>query len=460
MTAARHRFANSLTARTIGLSALVAVIAALVTLVVSFPLISQGARAQAQDDLARLADVSVAAVQGPADAATIARLRSQFRSEGVTAYLVGPGLAPVADLDPGLQREVAEGSAVSTTAAIGGQDNFVAGRPVGRGFALFLVAPIGAADSVVGDELRRLLVALVVGVSAAAVIGLLAARRVTRPLRRAAETAERLSAGERGLRLDTSGPTEVGDIAESLNRLGDSLATSEGRQREFLVSVSHELRTPLTSIRGYSEALADGMVADTPATGAVMADEAKRLDRLVTDLLDLARLGAVDVAVDVADVDLTELVSRAERAWRSRCEDAGVPLRLDVPDTAVVVRADPDRVRQIVDNLAENALRVTPAGSPIVFAAAADGAFGLVSVRDGGPGLDEQDMVIAFEPAALHARYRGIRSVGTGVGLALVGRLAARMGGEARVWSAPEGGAAFGVRLPRPPAGARSGPTS
>jgi two-component system sensor histidine kinase BaeS len=105
-------------------------------------------------------------------------------------------------------------------------------------------------------------------------------------------------------------------------------------------------------------------------------------------------------------------------------------------------------LRQIVDGLAENALRVTPSSRPIVFALATRPAEVIVQVRDGGPGLTDDDFVVAFDRSALYDRYRGIRRVGTGVGLALVAGLAARLGGRAEAGRAPEGGAAFTVHFP------------
>ncbi len=164
----------------------------------------------------------------------------------------------------------------------------------------------------------------------------------------------------------------MAELADALNRLSAALATSEGREREFLLSVSHELRTPLTAVRGYAEALADGVVppADVGRTGPVMLAEAERLDRLVGDLLDLARLRAQDFRLDLGDVDLTQLVQQAGEVWRDRCGREGVELLVQTTGAPLVVRTDPTRVRQIVDGLAENALRVTPAGRPIVLASA------------------------------------------------------------------------------------------
>jgi two-component system sensor histidine kinase BaeS len=112
------------------------------------------------------------------------------------------------------------------------------------------------------------------------------------------------------------------------------------------------------------------------------------------------------------------------------------------------VRTDPIRLRQIIDNLAENALRVSPPDSVIVISVRDAGAWGIVEVRDSGPGLTDEDVPVAFDPGVLHERYRGVRPVGTGLGLALVARLASGLGGSAEAGVAPEGGARFTVRLP------------
>ena len=180
-----------------------------------------------------------------------------------------------------------------------------------------------------------------------------------------------------------------------------------------------------------------------------MTAEDDRLYRLVADLLYLSRLDAVDLTIQPIDVDLVALADEAAQVWRARCDRVGVVFRAELPTQPLWARTDPVRTRQIIDNLAENALRVTPAGRPIVLAVGGAGAWAAVAVRDGGPGLTADDRRVAFEPAALYSRYQGVRKVGSGVGLALVGRLAARLGGVARADLAPEGGAAFTVFLPR-----------
>jgi len=215
--------------------------------------------------------------------------------------------------------------------------------------------------------------------------------------------------------------------------------------------VSHELRTPLTAIRGFSEALADGVVepADVRVTGGTLVAEAERLDRLVSDLLDLARLGAQDFRVELGAVDPVALIEAAADVWRQRCTAEGVDFAVELPAAGLpLVRTDPVRVRQILDGLAENALRVTPAGRPIVLAARADGRGVVIEVRDGGPGLTDDDLAVAFDRSVLYERYRGVRRVGTGLGLALVAALAGRLGASVSAGHAAEGGSAFRLTVP------------
>jgi two-component system sensor histidine kinase BaeS len=259
-----------------------------------------------------------------------------------------------------------------------------------------------------------------------------------------------MAGGERNVRLTPEGPVEIAEIAEGINSLNSALVLSEGRQRDFLLSVSHELRTPLTAVRGYGEALADGVIPedDIAQTGIIIGAEAARLNQLVTDLLDLARLGAVDFPFEMNEVDVRQLLLDAGEVWKSRCNPIGVTFTTEIPDESVLVITDPIRLRQVIDNLMENALRVTPDGERIVLALlVADGSF-TVQVRDSGPGLQPNDAEVAFEPGVLYERYRGVRPVGTGIGLALVGRLSRGLGGSAKVETAPEGGAAFLVKFP------------
>ena len=446
--------------------AAVAGIAVLIAALAAWPLLSSAADTSARRALSRTADLTANLLQNsnvgasPLPAGVTRQLRAMFAPQEVSAYLVAAESvatdadAPMTDEDIAT---VTSGGQVSAKRSIGGDDYYVEGRSIGNGLGVLLVQPAAVAQDLSRPALTRLLLALLLGLGVAALIGYLLARRITRPLAQAAAAANAMSSGQRDIRVDPDGPAEVADLAVALNGLAAALNDSEGRQREFFLTVSHELRTPLTSIKGYAEALSDGIVegAEVPGVAAVVRSEADHLDRLVADLLDLARLGAVDVHVEPIDLDLAVLGAEAASVWAARAGRAGVQFVDRVDRRPTPVRTDPVRVRQIIDHLMENALRVTGEGAPVVLAigpAAQPGWFQL-EVRDGGPGLTADDLTVAFEPGELHARYRGIRKVGSGVGLALVARLAQRLGGRADAGVAPEGGAAFRVLLPMRPSG-------
>ncbi|MBI3686579.1 MAG: HAMP domain-containing histidine kinase [Actinobacteria bacterium] len=381
---------------------------------------------------------------------------------GVSVGLVGPngeidsrtpqvvGALTVAEV-----RDMLAGGSVSAVRSVAGSTVLVEARPLPAGSGgVVLVQRRSDALDPAAPIFRRTAVAMLLGLAVAVPSGILLARRLALPLRRAADAAHALAAGQRDVRVPIEGPAEVAEVADSINRLSEALQFSEGRQRDFLLSVSHELRTPLTAIGGFAESLADGVTTgtDVPAAGQTILAESRRLERLVSDLLDLARLGAADFRIDLTDVDLTSLLADAAGVWRARCDAVGVRFTAELPPAPVWVRSDPTRVRQIIDGLAENALRVTPAGRPIVFALSVGpqppAGVAVLQVRDGGPGLTPDDCAVAFTRSALYQRYRGVRQVGTGLGLALVHGLATRLGGTAQAGRAAEGGASFVVRLP------------
>ena len=436
------------------LATAVASIAVVVAGLVSLPLIRSNAQAIAADDLSRLADLTASSLRVDREGRYVVppRVGDVLLAEGVTAYVVSTGATDLPDgVDDADVAAVTAGESIQRTADTPAGAVLIAGRAFEPGTGVILIQSASVAGSSAGDIIVRLVVALLIGLGIAVIIAVVASVRIITPLRRAADAALRLGSGDRDVYVDPEGPAEIADIAEALNQLTAALAVSEGRQREFLLSVSHELRTPITSVRGYAEALADGIVPpeDVARTGAIVAAESQRLDRLVSDLLDLARLRADNFTVSPVDVDARSLLADAAGVWTDRCERDGVRLVTEMPADALMVRADPLRLRQIIDNLAENALRLVPADGVIVLAVRAEGPWGVVEVRDSGPGLSAADLEVAFEPGILHERYRGIRQVGTGVGLALVGRLSQEMAGSARAGAAPEGGASFTVFVPR-----------
>lgn len=287
------------------------------------------------------------------------------------------------------------------------------------------------------ELIQRVIPVLLLGLVGAVLAAAFLARRITRPLVQTAAAADRLAAGERSVRLPASEIPEVHSVADALTALDEALAASEGRQREFLLSISHELRTPLTAIRGYGEALVDGVVyAD--AAGAVIESEATRLGSFVDDLLELARLEADDFTIELSRVDLADVARAAHRAWLGHASGLSVELGLAVKSPSAVVETDGRRARQLVDGLIENALRVTSEGGAVRITVAGR----VIRVADNGPGLAPDDLAHVFDRGVLRARYANARPVGTGLGLSIAARLAPRIGASIAV---AEGSSADGV---------------
>ena len=456
----RRRFAT-LTVRAVLVTCLAALVSVLVTALVAFPLAIRTANDEARKGLVDKAQLAAYLISSRPNEPGEKQLVNQLRAQKIDVYLVRNGvLVTKGSLPNRFVLAIGQGQEVhGQTAIVNGHLVLVEAQPLvdragrlaatGSGVILTTRALTGFGAL---NVLNRLWLALVAGLLAGGLAGALLARRLARPIRNAAGAAVRLSAGDRSVRVAPEPPAEVEELAHALNGLAAALSASEGRQREFLLSISHELRTPLTTIKGYAEALADGVVGpeDAQQAGQTVLAEAGHLDRLIGDLLALARLDAVDFPLSVLPVDLVELLGAAGQSWAGRCSGAGLVLHLELPEQPVVVPTDPGRIRQVVDGLLENALRVVPPGAPLVLAVRPAGANGLatVEVRDGGPGFTDADLALVFERGAMSQRYRGVRKVGSGLGLALAHGLVRRLGGTIEVGHAPEGGARFTVLLP------------
>jgi two-component system, OmpR family, sensor kinase len=272
-----------------------------------------------------------------------------------------------------------------------------------------------------------------------------------RPIDQLAAATRRVASGEADVAVPVTGEDELAELGHSFNAMAAELTSAREAQRSFLESVSHELKTPLTSIRGYAEALEEGAVSPKEG-GRVVAAEADRLERLVFDLLDLARLERAGFTVEHRRVELSAIGAAAVQRHLPRAQELGVTLtstRTD--DDGAWAIGDEGRLLQATSNLIENALRLTPAGGLVEVSTGA----GTIAVRDTGPGLAAEDLPRAFERFYLHDRYRSERAVGSGLGLAIVKELTSAMGGEVTATGRPGGGAEFQIRIPTATSGAR-----
>ncbi|MDQ1502297.1 MAG: two-component system, OmpR family, sensor kinase [Actinomycetota bacterium] len=382
----------------------------------------------------------------------------------VVTNLAGSSTASVPKLDDILKVTTGSGRIWTTGSASGsGQWRVYAGPAQNLAGDTVVVA---VPETEVTSALRKLI--LIEGSAGAGLLALLATgawfllRRGLHPLEQMATSARSITAGDLSERVSPSeGRTEVGQLGLALNTMLGELESAfaerdrtEHRLRQFLADASHELRTPLTSIQGFAELFRLGAgpaAADRPAgapdvdLGVIMRrieEESARMKTLVEDLLLLARLDQTR-PIERAPVDLAVLAADA-------CSDAVAgapdrPVALDAPEP-VVILGDRDHLRQAMANLVSNALRHTPAGTPIEVSARVAGGAATVVVRDHGGGLDDEALGHVFDRfwQADSARV----GTGAGLGLAIVAGIAAEHGGAAAVANAPGGGALFTLRLP------------
>jgi len=368
-----------------------------------------------------------------------------------------PGEGPAGRIPAGLAGPLARPAARAPV--------LVRGRPAGEILALVPPVQLGAWPS--GVPRPNLLFIPVAAVVAGAA-GLLLFRALGRRLRRIEAHAEMVAAGDFESRIADPGRDELGRLGLSLNRMSDRLAAArrsleeaDRQRRQLLADVTHELSTPLTTIRGYTETLLDpGVPVSSEEEETYLRDileEARRMDLLVADLLDLARLEA-GVGEEVREaVDWRALAHHSIRRFEPLFRDAGLTLAgppdpgPEGPATPVPVLGNPRRLEQLLDNLLRNALRYVPRGKGVTVRVERRDGRAILTVEDDGPGFAASDL-----PRIFDRFYRGDRartSEGTGLGLALVREIARLHGGSASAENRPEGGARLRVDLPALPGG-------
>ena len=293
--------------------------------------------------------------------------------------------------------------------------------------------------------LERLAIAFGGGLLAALLIAVYMTRRIARPLMSLSGAADEIAAGHYDVDVpQPRGHDEIAQLSARFSDMAAKLLEAEQLSRNFLMSVSHELRTPLTAIRGHVSALREGVIEDPDAYSSsleVIEEEAIRLERLVGDVLDLAKLDAHRFTVLEEEVDMRDLCERAYAAFGEVARQRSIDYRRDFGASPVIV-TDGDRVLQIISNLLSNAFRWTPEGGRVSLALGADNGAVSVVVSDSGPGISPEERERIFRP--FWSRDGG----GTGLGLAIARELAIALGGRIDLRSEPGLGARFELLLP------------
>jgi signal transduction histidine kinase len=287
---------------------------------------------------------------------------------------------------------------------------------------------------------------------AALAISLLLARLIGRPLEALTRAVRRMGTGDLAQRVPEEGSAEVVELARSFNAMATNLATAQQLRQQLVADVAHELRTPLANIRGYLEAIEDGVVAADEETMRTLREEAAQLNGLIDDLQELTQAEAGALRLDRGPIDPAELVERATDAARARAVEKGIVLTSAAEPNLPPVDIDLQRIMQVLQNLLANALRHTPAGGRVAVQArrTPDGMVA-VSVADTGTGIAPEDLPHIFERFYRADSSRSRATGGSGLGLTIARRLVESHGGTIGVESALGQGSCFTFTLPIAP---------
>lgn len=283
------------------------------------------------------------------------------------------------------------------------------------------------------DFQRSLWIAGLAAVVIAIALGFIIGNLITKPMSQLADSARKIANGDLSQRVKHASDDEVGDVSDAFNIMAEQLEQKEKSRKQLLADVAHELRNPLSVVQGNLEAWLDGVIVPTPEQYASVYDETVLLNRLINDLRELSLAEAGQLKLHLEPTDLGEMINSEVALLQSLSQEKQVTLAARLIESLPQVNIDRDRIRQVLHNLLENALRFTPAGGSIeVEAKSQPGNKILVTITDTGSGIDPADLPYIFDHfyKADKSRQRGYG--GAGIGLALVRKYVELHGG--RVW--------------------------
>lgn len=304
--------------------------------------------------------------------------------------------------------------------------------------------PLTEIESTVSDIRDKILFAAAIAFLMSLITAYVASNRTGRRLRQLAEAAQKAAGGNFAIQVPVASPVELAEVAQAFNEMQLRLADLERARRQFIANASHELRTPIFSLGGFMELIdEEDLDPDTRAEFLrSMRDQIDRLTKLTEDLLDLSKLDAGAIRFEPRAIELSQLASEIALEFGPRADEHGSRLEVRTPDRVVVAMADPDRTRQIIRILLDNALKHTPSGTKVTITSHSDEARASLTVFDEGPGIPKHVRTRMFDRF-----YTADDSGGSGLGLSIARSLAMRMNGQLSV-VAKRGSSAFTLDLP------------
>lgn len=314
-----------------------------------------------------------------------------------------------------------------------------------------LRVPEGADQAFQAQQLRATWIIAGLSVLLAALVAVLLARGLLAPMRRLTDAARRMADGDYATRVDVQSRDELGGLAADFNHLAASLEANQKMRRQLTADISHELRTPLAVLRGELEALEDGVRPLTATSLASLQAEVATLSKLIDDLYELSLADVGALAFHMEPLDLADTVCGAVQGFTPRLMEKGIALQFDLPGaptSPALVRGDPQRLRQVMQNLLENTLRYTDTGGTLRVHVRQDGPWQQVDVQDSAPGVPEAMLPRIFDRLFRVDASRGRAHGGAGLGLSLCQTIVAAHGGTIEAMPSPLGGLWIAIRLP------------
>ena len=285
----------------------------------------------------------------------------------------------------------------------------------------------------------------------AVILSLVISRRIVNPTRKIIDATKEIAAGDYSKRVEINSSDEIGELGIALNRMAESLGKIETMRRELVSNVSHELATPLTNISGYLEALHDKVIKGeepTRKTLELLREEAQRLTSMVTDLRELSAIESSSLKLNLESVNLNELLYKITYEFKPRFREKGIIFTVKTPSDLPEVKADKNRLVQIIVNLLNNAISYTPDVGKVEISAKRVNGYVEVEISDTGIGIPPKDIPHIFERFYRGDKSRSRETGGTGIGLAIVKELVQALSGEISVKSVEGSGTTFRFTLP------------
>ncbi|MCL2838898.1 MAG: HAMP domain-containing histidine kinase [Oscillospiraceae bacterium] len=247
-------------------------------------------------------------------------------------------------------------------------------------------------------------------------------RRITRPIKAISHAAKAFSKGEFKERVEVSGRDEIGELSNTFNQMAENLEKIENLRRTFVANVSHELRTPMTTIIGFIDGILDGTIPPESQSDylTIVLSESRRLSRLISDLLDIARMEEDEFSLDITEFDINEMIRRCVIGFERRIDSKNISVNIEFPDDVCLVRADSDGISRVLTNLIDNAIKFTDQSGTIDIKISRRGNVFIISVRNTGEGIAAEDYNNIFHRFYKADKSRGLNREGTGLGLFIV----------------------------------------